>query len=146
MGYFSLPMAKMVGDQGKVICIDLQDKMLERLVKRATKEDLLHRIETRVCSYDSLKVSDMKEEIDFVLAFAMIHEVKDKERLYKELYEVLKPKGTLLVVEPKGHVSEKDFAYSMTLCEESGFTLMERPVIGKSNGALFQKGIAFNQK
>lgn len=37
MGYFSLPMAKMVGDKGKVYCVDIQKKMLEKLQQRARK-------------------------------------------------------------------------------------------------------------
>src|SRR5437867_3779272 len=33
MGFFSIPLAQMVGPAGKVICVDMQEKMLERLKK-----------------------------------------------------------------------------------------------------------------
>ena len=35
MGFFSLPMARMVGSGGKVICVDIQPNMLSSLKKRA---------------------------------------------------------------------------------------------------------------
>jgi len=37
MGYFSIPLAKMVGNQGTVFCFDIQRKMLEKLIIRARK-------------------------------------------------------------------------------------------------------------
>jgi 2-polyprenyl-3-methyl-5-hydroxy-6-metoxy-1,4-benzoquinol methylase len=53
MGFFSLPMARMVGPKGQVICIDLQEKMIKSLKKRAVKTGLSARIETRACSPNS---------------------------------------------------------------------------------------------
>jgi len=38
MGFFSLPMAKMVGAEGKVVCVDLQQKMLDVLEKKSAKQ------------------------------------------------------------------------------------------------------------
>ena len=37
VGWFSVPMAKMVGDQGRVIAVDLQQQMLDTLWRRAEK-------------------------------------------------------------------------------------------------------------
>lgn len=37
MGFFSLPMAEMVGPGGKVVCIDVQLKMLQVLRRRAVE-------------------------------------------------------------------------------------------------------------
>lgn len=139
MGFFSLPLAKLVGEQGKVICVDLQEKMIQRLIKRAVKAGLQSQIEARQCSYSSLLVKDLKEEMDFILAFAVVHEVPDKERLFKEINCALKVGGRLLVAEPAGHVKEKNFADSVLLAEDAGFRVIERPVISRSNAVLFQK-------
>jgi len=38
MGFFSLPMAKMVGSTGRVICVDLQEKMIKTLNKKLQKQ------------------------------------------------------------------------------------------------------------
>ena len=40
MGYFSLAMAKLVGNKVKVYAIDLQQKMLDTLKKRSKKQKL----------------------------------------------------------------------------------------------------------
>jgi predicted O-methyltransferase YrrM len=50
MGFFSLPLAKLVGESGHVICVDIQEKMLKNLRKRADNAGLLWRIETRLCA------------------------------------------------------------------------------------------------
>ena len=47
MGFFSLPLACMVGPRGKVICVDLQEKMIEELETRARKTGLIERIRGR---------------------------------------------------------------------------------------------------
>ena len=37
MGYFTLPMARLVGNSGRVIAVDLQAQMLDRLQRRAER-------------------------------------------------------------------------------------------------------------
>ncbi len=74
MGYFSIPMARLVGPAGKVICVDLQEKMIASLKKRVSKAGLTDRVETRVCDNDSLKTENLATSVDFALAFALVHE------------------------------------------------------------------------
>lgn len=139
MGYFSLPLAKLVGKSGKVVCVDMQEKMIDTLIKRAEKENVHNRIETRICSQNSLNVSDIEEKMDFALAFAVVHEVPDRLRLFKEINQVLKAGGTLLVAEPKGHVSAKAFDESVELAKKAGFSISEKPVVGRSYAVLLRK-------
>lgn len=139
MGYFSLPLAKLAGEHGRVVCIDLQERMLQKLVKRAKKAGLERQIETRLCSHNSLLVKDLKDMVDFALAFAVVHEVQDKERLFAEINMVLKPGGNLLIAEPAGHVKEKNFADTVILAENAGFSITTRPVIARCNAVLLQK-------
>jgi len=79
MGYFSLPIARMVGADGRVVCVDVQEKMLAGLTRRAERAGLLERIEARLCDTDSLAVEDFEGQADFVLAFAFVHEVPDAD-------------------------------------------------------------------
>jgi ubiquinone/menaquinone biosynthesis C-methylase UbiE len=139
MGYFSLPLADLVGTNGKVFCIDMQEKMLDVLMKRATKANLENRIVPRVCNQNSLMIDDLKEKIDFALTFAMVHEVPDTPLLFTEIFNALKPKGHLLVSEPAGHVSQEAFENTISIAKQKGFTLIERPIIRRSLSALFQK-------
>jgi ubiquinone/menaquinone biosynthesis C-methylase UbiE len=141
MGFFSLDMAKLVGQEGKVVCVDLQEKMIQSLLKRAAKAGLQKRIDHRLCSKDSLNLDDVKNGINFALAFAIVHEVPDSDVFFQQIYSALKPNGTLLLSEPKGHVSGKDFQNTVTIAEEAGFKSLETYYIMRSRSVLLKKGM-----
>ena len=79
-GTFTIAMAKMIGENGKVIAVDVQDEMLQLLRKKATKDGLASRIITHKSGQNGIGVRD---KVDFALAFYMVHEVPD-ERLFSE--------------------------------------------------------------
>ncbi len=139
MGFFSLPLAQMVGSDGKVICVDVQEEMIKSLEKRAQKAGLFNRIETRICKNDSLGLDDLEEEIDFVLASAVVHEVPDASSFFLDIYRAIKPSGKLLVIEPKGHVSKKDFEKTISVARQNGFEITSYPEISRSRVVLFLK-------
>jgi ubiquinone/menaquinone biosynthesis C-methylase UbiE len=124
MGYFSIPLARMVGDRGKVIAADVQTQMLAGLRKRARKQGLEERIVSHVCEADSLGI---QEPVDFALAFWMIHEVPNQSKLFCEIRLLLKPKGRLLLAEPVFHVTRRMFEETLKRAGEAGFTSMEKP-------------------
>lgn len=138
MGFFSLDMAKMVGAQGKVVCVDLQPQMIRSLSRRASKAGLLDRIDPRVCSEDSLGIEDYGERVDFALAFAVVHEVLDMPKLLGQIHYALKPEGMLLVAEPKGHVSKKRFHGEEAAAERVGFKSFEGPEIWRSHAVVLK--------
>jgi ubiquinone/menaquinone biosynthesis C-methylase UbiE len=139
MGHFSIPTATLVGRDGKVICVDLQPKMLASLRKRARKAGVLERIEIRHASPNSLQLGDVAGTADFVLAFAVVHEVPDQARLFSEIYAILKPGGQLLISEPNGHVTEEKFAATKAIAESNGFETVAIPEIRRSYSALLEK-------
>lgn len=59
----------------------------------------------------------------------MVHEVPNQESLFKEIKSILKPDGKALIVEPKFHVSKKEFEETEELLEKLGFEVIERPKI-----------------
>jgi len=101
---------------------------------------LIERIETRLCPHKSLGLEDIKEEIDFAFASAVVHEIPDVPHFFSEIYQTLRPTGIFLVLEPKGHVSEKDFKATVFVAEKSGFIVVDPPQIGRSRVVLLQKG------
>jgi ubiquinone/menaquinone biosynthesis C-methylase UbiE len=139
MGFFSLPLARMVGPNGKVICVDVQEKMIRSLEKRAKKAGLSGRIKTIICNDKSLGLDDIKEKIDFALACAVVHEVPYSARFFSEIYEAMKPAGILLLAEPKGHVSENDFEGTVSVAEQNGFKAVDTPQIKRGRTVLLQK-------
>ena len=115
MGYFSIPLAKMVGPQGKVICVDVQQQMLDGLRRRAAQAGVLSQVTLHRCEPARLGLA---EPADFVLAFWMLHEVPDQTAFLAEIAAHLKPNGRLLIVEPRGHVSGAAFHKSVEIaCE-----------------------------
>ena len=54
LGYFSIGMAKIVGETGKVIAVDLQQKMLDIMQKRARRAGLQDRIYPHLCQPDDI--------------------------------------------------------------------------------------------
>jgi len=59
------------------------------------------------------------------MLFAVVHEIPDKEKLFTDLFSMIKPGGKVLFAEPKGHVSSTDFEKSIQLAKSAGFKVME---------------------
>lgn len=133
-GVFSVPMARMVGKRGRVISADLQEGMLQKVCEKIKGTEFEGRIHTVKCDKDSINVS---EKVDFILAFYMVHEVPDKNSLFRQLRTVLKPNARLLLVEPKlFHVSRKEFTATTEFALKNGFKIHAGPTLRFSWSAL----------
>jgi ubiquinone/menaquinone biosynthesis C-methylase UbiE len=139
MGFFSLPIAKFIGETGRIFCVDLQEKMLQSLRRRTMKANLLGRMEMRLCSESSLQIDDLMGSIDFALAFAVVHEVPDQKLLLKEIYSSLKKDGLLLISEPKGHVTKEEFEKTFVFAQSNGMKKVDSPNIRGSHSAVLRK-------
>ena len=136
MGFFSIGMAALVGDSGSVIAVDLQSKMLDVTKKRARRAGFENRIITHLCRPDAIGV---KDTVDFILTFWMVHEVPNKTEFFKQLNSSLDSKGKLLIAEPKMHVSATYFQEILKTAHTVGLTLSEQPAIRFSHSALLRK-------
>jgi ubiquinone/menaquinone biosynthesis C-methylase UbiE len=134
IGYFTIPMAHLVGNRGRVIVADVQNKMLLAIKERAKRAGVLPRVNLHLASADSLGV---KTKVDFILAFWMVHEVLDKEQFFSEAHFLLKKNGKFLMVEPKFHVSRKKFVRTLDYARKAGFTIKNSPYVSLSRAALF---------
>jgi ubiquinone/menaquinone biosynthesis C-methylase UbiE len=126
MGYFTIPLARMVGPRGRVIATDIQPEMLKALMKRAMKAGVDRRITAHLCKEDSLGL-DVK--VDFALAFWMVHEVPDPMRFLEEMRSLLKTTGKLLISEPIIHVPSKKYAENIVKAAAIGFEVVAEPKI-----------------
>jgi SAM-dependent methyltransferase len=140
MGFFSLPLARFVGSTGRVICVDLQQKMLDALTRRARRAGVLDRIETRLCEADSLGITDLHQKIDLALLFAVVHEVDDPARVFSEVHHAMRPGGHVLFSEPKGHVRGPAFRESLSVAERCGLHQIRSLQTPWSHAALLEKG------
>ena len=139
MGYFTLELARRVGPSGHVVAVDVQARMLSALERRARRAGLLERIETRLASEGGMGLGDLAGRVDFVLAFAMVHEVPDAARFLAEVSAAMKAGARLLLAEPRGHVSETGFSATIALAEGAGLGLVSRLDISASRSALLRR-------
>jgi 2-polyprenyl-3-methyl-5-hydroxy-6-metoxy-1,4-benzoquinol methylase len=139
MGFFTLPMARMVGSQGRIVAVDIQTRMLEGLGRRAKKAGLDDRIERRLAKSEDLGVEDLAGTIDFVLAFAVVHELPSVEIFFRQVAAAIKPGGSLLLAEPSGHVNQELWNRELQSAQIAGLTFATSPSIRRSRSALFKK-------
>jgi len=110
--------------------------MLNMVKKRAAKEGLNNRIRIHRCDSNRIGVT---EDLDFAVAFFMIHEVPDSWNFLEEIYSLLKLGGRLFLSEPKIHVSKRDFERTVKEAQSVGFTLSERPSVRFSRTVVLVK-------
>jgi ubiquinone/menaquinone biosynthesis C-methylase UbiE len=125
-GFFTIEMAKMMHGTGKVIAADLQEGMLQKIEQKIAGKEIANSIKLHKCGDNSIGIT---EQVDFILAFYMIHEVPDKKNLFKELKSLLKPDGKLLIVEPLVHVSKDSFIIMTESLESIGFNVLDKPKV-----------------
>jgi len=139
MGFFTLDLARLVGSAGRVVVVDLQSEMLNVLQRRVAKAGLQARVQARLCQAGGLGLADLNDSVHFVLAFAMVHEVPSARSFFAEMFAALRPGGTLLLAEPRGHVTSADFQEEVKAGAEAGFTVSSGPSIRRSHAALLRK-------
>jgi ubiquinone/menaquinone biosynthesis C-methylase UbiE len=135
-GYFTLPLARLVGENGRVIAVDLQEQMLGRVSSKANRAGLLPRIRLQQCTLEQLGVN---EPIDFAVAFWMVHEVPDEDAFLREVCAMLKPGGKFLLVEPVVHVMAGKFQRTVEKACAAGLFPLAEPKIKISRAVLFQR-------
>jgi ubiquinone/menaquinone biosynthesis C-methylase UbiE len=136
-GFFTVSIAEMVGQSGKVIAADVQDGMLKIVQNKIKGTDVEKRIHIHKCDKGSIGFSGC---VDLVLAMYVIHEISNVQSLFMEIHNLLKDRGYLLIVEPKYiHVSKKDFEQTVRSAVELGFEHVGNLNILLSRGVVLRK-------
>jgi ubiquinone/menaquinone biosynthesis C-methylase UbiE len=136
-GFFSVDIAQMVGKSGRVIAADLQEGMLQKLRDKIRGTDLEGRITLHKCEENKIGLS---EEVDFILAFYMVHEVPHQEELFNEMNSIIKRSGQVFIIEPPFHVSKTVFEETIRSARDAGFTPVERPKVFLGRTVILNKG------
>jgi len=135
-GPFTVALARRVGPSGRVIAADLQPAMLAKVQQRVVRAELQDRVTLHVCAPDHVGLS---ARVDFVLAFWMVHEVPSAADLFAEMHEALNPEGKLLLVEPRLHVTRRNFQAEVDAALRANLKLLARPSVRLSRAGLFGK-------
>jgi ubiquinone/menaquinone biosynthesis C-methylase UbiE len=123
-GFFTLEMARRVGAAGQVYAVDLQAAMLARVERKAQRQGLAQRIHRHRCPPERI---DLAVQADFALAYYMIHETSSVAGFLAEVYQMVRPGGRLLVVEPRFHVSRRAFEEMCRAARDAGWVIEDQP-------------------
>ena len=146
-GYFVIPMAKIVKDQGKVYALDVLDSALESVRSRARIEGLFN-IMPRRCNLEVFTGSQIENNsIDLVLLSNILFQSDNKSGIIKEAVRIIKPGGEFAVIDwlanqPLG--PSKDLIVSIEdikkMTEENGLKFNRNIQVDKYHwGMIFKK-------
>jgi demethylmenaquinone methyltransferase/2-methoxy-6-polyprenyl-1,4-benzoquinol methylase len=94
-GFFTIPAAQLIGDQGCLVAMDVSSGFIEQVSKKVQRADLKN---VRIVKRDALDTGLDTASIDKVLLFGVIpFPLLPLNRLLPEMHRVLKPGGTLVV-------------------------------------------------
>lgn len=119
-GYFTFPLSKLVGSSGEVVAADLQRGMLDIIdKKRIDRTHYPTNIILHLCKPNAIAATG---EFDFILAFYMAHEVPDIPVLIRELWQLTRSGGKVLIAEPAFFgLTFSHFSHTRKLCQKIGF-------------------------
>ncbi|MCX6359390.1 MAG: class I SAM-dependent methyltransferase [Armatimonadetes bacterium] len=135
-GFFTGPMAHLAGEGGRVIAVDVQQGMLNRAKAAARRVGMAERIDFRLASATDLTLD---EGLDFVLAFAVLHEMRDPKGALEQITAALRPGGRLLLAEPTFHVHKPKFTETVRLAESTGLYWVDIVDIPMSHAAVLRR-------
>ena len=135
-GFFSVGLAPCIEEHGHITAVDLQQGMLDKVRKKIEGTSLENKITLHKCNKNSLNLTGT---FDFAFSFWVVHEIPDKERLFRELKSLISVDGKVLIVEPKVHTGKKYFAQLEKILNQNGFEVIGSPRVFFSRSILLRK-------
>ncbi len=103
-GYFSWRMAKLVGDQGKVLAVDIQQQMLDLLMANMARRGVAERVQPVLGTVSDPMLPP--GSVDVILLVDVYHEFDHPYEMSRAMIRALKPGGRLVIVEYRGEDPE----------------------------------------
>jgi ubiquinone/menaquinone biosynthesis C-methylase UbiE len=95
-GFYTLPLAKQTGAEGKVLAVDIQPEMLHMLDERAKAEGIEH-IELITGTQTDPRLEP--ESVDLILLVDVYHEFSHPRQMLEAMRKALKPNGRIALAE-----------------------------------------------
>ena len=111
-GRYTVEAAKIVGPSGRITTIDIENKMIERVIKRMETESITN-INAEVANVYKLPYQDCS--FDLIYMIAVFNEIPEQEKALTEFHRVLKPNGILVFSEL---FMDPDYLLSKTLTKK----------------------------
>jgi ubiquinone/menaquinone biosynthesis C-methylase UbiE len=122
-GRYTIETARRVGVAGRVVAVDIEPRMIERVRHRAQTEEITN-IDARVANVYALPFDE--GEFDAIYLITVISEIPEPERALHEFYRVLSPAGTLAFSEL---LTDPDYPLAQTIIRQAsraGFRLRNK--------------------
>ena len=127
-GYFALRFARHVGSEGKVLAVDIEPKLVERIAERAAEQKLAN-VETILAAGNDPHLR--AGSVDLIFICDVIHHIEKRPAYYQLLARALQPGGRVAIVDfhkrplPVGPSVESKIAREETIreFESAGFRL-----------------------
>jgi ubiquinone/menaquinone biosynthesis C-methylase UbiE len=121
-GYFTVEVARRLGPEGRLVCVDIQLKMIRALRRRLQREAVANALPL---VGNALALPLAGRSLDCAFLVTVLGEVPDRLKALAELRRVLKPGGILSITES---LPDPDYQFPdvvRDLCRASGFRLLE---------------------
>ena len=135
-GRYTIAAAKVLGSDGRIVTIDIEKKMIDRVIKRAKQQNIMNVI-AEVADVYKLPYEDLC--FDIIYMIAVINEIPDQKSAFKEFYRVLKNDGLLVFSEL---LMDPDYPTAKSLIKKAhsnGFKVNEKI------GNIFYYTLKFNK-
>ncbi len=152
-GFFTIPMAQIIGDKGLVYAVDSSQTMLNGLKENISKSGVNPNI-IRLLNSDVCHTGIPRGSIDLVLFANVLHEVEDKEVFFQEVRRISKPTVCIVDVDWKKIQTEHGPPFKERLSEdeakqvfeENSFSVINQIDVGPYHYELIGKITVDNQK
>jgi ubiquinone/menaquinone biosynthesis C-methylase UbiE len=129
-GFYTAPLARLVGEEGKVLAVDIQPEMLVLLRARLQKEEITN-VEPILGTVIDPKLAE--SSVDMVLLVDVYHEFSHPEHMLRAIRKCLKPEGVVVLVEFRAEDESVPIKPEHKMSKEqimkefppNGFTLVE---------------------
>lgn len=96
IGYFTIPMAKTVSEEGKVFAIDINIDMLKETKRRVEEEGIIN-VEMIHSSENNFKIKE--KAVDIVFTSTVFHELNSPKDFLNECKRIMKDSGRLIILD-----------------------------------------------
>jgi len=96
-GLFTRPLARLVGSEGVVYAVDIDQEMLDHIDETAREENLDNIRTVLASEFDP----QIPEKVDLVLICDTLHQIKGKEVYLRDLTRYILPSGRVAIIDYK---------------------------------------------
>jgi len=94
-GFFTIPIAKLVGENGSLTSVDILQESIDFILKKVVNAGLKN---VSVFKRDVINTDFPSASFDIVILFGVVPApMLPLEKVLKEIYKILKPNGTLAI-------------------------------------------------